>query len=92
MTYVQAVAGTLLYHTQAVDPTILTALSAIATKQAKPTQETMKKVKQLLDHCATQEDVMITYNASKMILAVHSDAGYANKKNCNAEPEDISSC
>ena len=79
-TYVQAVAGTLLYHARAVDSTILPALSTITTKQAKPTQETMKKVKQLLDYCATQEDTMITYNASKMILAVHSDAGYANEK------------
>ncbi len=78
-TYVQAVAGTLFYHACEVDPTILTALR-IATKQAKPMQETMKRVKQLLDYCATQEDAMITYNASKMILAVHSDAGYANKK------------
>jgi hypothetical protein len=40
----------------------------------------MKKVKQLLDNCATQEEVMIRYNASKMILAVHSNAGYTNKK------------
>jgi hypothetical protein len=78
--YVQAIAGTLLYHARVVDPTILTALSAIATEQAKPRQETMKKVKQLSDYCATQEDAMITYNASKMILAVHSDAGYANEK------------
>jgi hypothetical protein len=79
-TYVQAVAGTLLYHARAVNLTILPALSTITTKQAKPTQETMKKVKQLLDYCATQEDSIITYNASKMILAVHSNAGYANKK------------
>ena len=41
----------------------------------------MEKVKQLLDYCATQEDAIITYNASKMILAVHSDAGYCNEKN-----------
>jgi hypothetical protein len=79
-TFIQAVTGTLLYYARAVDPTILTALSAIATEQAKPTQETMKKVKQLLDYCATQEPAMITYNASKMILAAHSDAGYANEK------------
>ena len=79
-TYVQAVAGTLLYHVRAVDLTILTALSAIATKQAMPIQETMKKVKQLLDYCVTQEDAMITYNQSNMILAVHSNTGYANEK------------
>ncbi len=79
--YVQAVAGTLQYYTRAVAMTILTALSSIATEQAKPMEEMMKKVKQLLDYCATQEDAIITYNASKMILAIQSDAGYCNKKN-----------
>jgi hypothetical protein len=44
----------------------------------------MAKVKQLLDYCATQEDAIITYNASKMILAVHSDAGYCNEKNARS--------
>jgi hypothetical protein len=37
-------------------------------------------VKQLLDYCSTQEEAIITYNASKMILAVHSNTGYANEK------------
>ena len=41
-TYVQAVAGTLLYHARAVDPAILPALRAIVTEQAQPTQETLK--------------------------------------------------
>jgi hypothetical protein len=40
----------------------------------------MKRIKQLLDYCASQEEAIITYNSSKMILAVHSDAGYANEK------------
>jgi hypothetical protein len=82
--HVQVVAGTLLYYARAVNTTILTALSLIATKQANPTQETMKRVKQLLDYCATQEDAIITYNASKMILAIHSNAGYCNKKNAHS--------
>ncbi len=72
--------GTLLYYARVVDPTILPALSAIATEQAKPTQKTMKNVKPLLEYCSTQEDAMIMFNASKMILAIHSDAGYANEK------------
>jgi hypothetical protein len=79
--YVQAVTGTLLYYARAVDNTILTALSAIATEQANPTEQTLAKVKQLLDYCATQDDAIIEYSASKMILTVHSDAGYCNEKN-----------
>ena len=69
--YIQAVAGTLLHNGRAVDNTILTSLSAVATKQAKPMQKM---------NCATQEDAIISYRASKMILAIHSDTGYCNKK------------
>ena len=82
--YIQAVTGTLLYYARAIDPTILTALSSIATEQAKSTANTLKKVKQLLDYCASQDNAIITYNASKMILAVHSDAGYCNEKNARS--------
>ena len=77
--FVLAVAGTLLCYVRAVGSTILTALSAIATEQAKPTEKTLAKVRQLLDYCATQEEPVVTYHASNMILAVHSDAGYCNK-------------
>jgi hypothetical protein len=78
--YVQAVAGTLLYYGRAIDSTILTSLSSLATEQAKPTQKTIETVKQLLDYCKMKEEAIITYSASKMILNVHSDAGYLNEK------------
>jgi hypothetical protein len=78
--YIQAVAGTLLYYGQVVDSTILTSLSSLATEQNKPTQKTMAMVKQLLGYCKSQEEAIITYDASSMILNVHSDAGYLNKK------------
>jgi hypothetical protein len=83
--HVQAVMGTLLYYARAVDSTILTALSSLAREQAKPTQKTMKKVKQLLDYCASQEEAIITYNKRQMILVVHSDAGYCNKKKLRSQ-------
>ena len=60
-----------LFFGRAVDPTMLTALSAIATEQADPTEETMKKVKHFLDYCASQEDAVITFRGSNMILAGH---------------------
>jgi hypothetical protein len=78
--YIQAVAGTFLYYGRAVDNTILPALSAIAAEQAQRTERTKEILTQLLDYCATQEEAIITYSASKMILAVHSDAGYCNEK------------
>ena len=78
--YIQAVTGTLLYYSRAVDPTMLVALNAIATQQASPTKMTMERVKQLLDYCASQEEAILTYHASDMILAIHSDAGYLNER------------
>ena len=63
--YIQQVAGTLLYYGPAVDTTILSALSSIATEHAAPTERMMLKVKQLLDYCASQEEAIITYNTAK---------------------------
>ena len=71
--FIQQISGKLLYLGRAVDPTILTALSTIAAQQSKPTMDTMRKTKQLLDYVATQEEAIITYSASNMVLAVHSN-------------------
>ena len=76
----QEVADTLLYYVRAVDSTILPALSAVATKQANPSKKMRATIKQLLDYCATQDKAVLAYKASKMILAVHRDAGYCDKK------------
>eukprot|EP00956_Cyclotella_meneghiniana_P021659 scaffold39661_cov63-Cyclotella_meneghiniana.AAC.19 len=39
----------------------------------------MAQTMQLLDYLASQEDAVITYNASEMILAAHSDASYLSE-------------
>jgi hypothetical protein len=82
--YIQAVAGTFLYYARAVDSTMLTALSAIATQQASPTEDTKSKVTHFLDYCASQEEAILTYRKSDMILSVHSDAGYLNERNARS--------
>ena len=73
---IQQVLWTFLYYSRAVDPTMLVALSAIAYEQASPTKSTMKKVDQFLDYAASQEQAVLTYEASDMVLEVHSDASY----------------
>jgi len=65
-----------LFYGRAVDSTVLTPISAIASQSANPTQETLAHTNQLLDYLATQEDAVLTYNRSEMIMAVHSDASY----------------
>ena len=78
-TYIQEVIGTLLYYARCVDASMLTELGSLATQQATPTQNTMMKVKQLLDYAATHPDAIVTYNASDMVLAAHSDASYLSE-------------
>eukprot|EP00804_Cyclotella_cryptica_P020077 CCRYP_014880-RC/>CCRYP_014880-RC protein AED:0.43 eAED:0.43 QI:0/-1/0/1/-1/1/1/0/207 len=39
----------------------------------------MAQTKQLMDYLASQEEAVLTYNRSQMILAVHSDASYLNE-------------
>ena len=41
----------------------------------------MKQVKQFLDFAATVDEAVITYNASDMVLAIHSDASYLSEAN-----------
>lgn len=73
---VQAISGTLLYYSRAVDPILLPALNEIAMQQSAPTQNTMNKCNQLLDYVATYPNATIRYKASKMILQVDTDAAY----------------
>jgi hypothetical protein len=73
------VIGTFLYYGQAVDPTMLTTLSAIVSTQAKPTKETMIKTHDILDYATTHQDAIIAYPASNMVLAIHSDALYLSE-------------
>ena len=77
--FIQEVTGTFLYYTRSVDPTMITALSTITTQQSSPTEKTMQKVKQFLDCASTHLNAIITYHASDMVLAGHSDASYLSK-------------
>jgi hypothetical protein len=58
---------------------MLTPLSALASEQAAPTERTMQKCLQFLDYAASQEEAILTYRASDMKLAIHSDASYLSK-------------
>ena len=77
--FIQEVIGVFLYYGRAVNSTMLTALSAIASAQAEPTEDTMKCCKLFLDYAATHQDAIITYHASDMVLVVHSDASYLSE-------------
>ena len=77
--FIQQVCGKFLYLGRAIDSTLLCPISAIASQSAQPTEDTLKQTKQLLDYLSTQEEAVLTYKASDMILAVHSDASYLSE-------------
>jgi hypothetical protein len=78
---VQNIIRSILYYAQAVNLTVLRALSRIASKQAKGTKSTMKKCIQLLDYLVTHPNATVQYLTSDMILTIHSDASYLSKAN-----------
>ena len=73
---VQQVVGALLYYARALDRTMLVALNTIAAQQSKITQETAKKVVQLLNYAATHPEAIIIYHASGVKFHMYSDASF----------------
>ena len=77
---VQNIFSALLYYGRAVNNKLMVALSAIGSQKSEATVDTSAAVDQLLDCIATYPHDGITYRASDMILAAHSDASYLNKR------------
>jgi hypothetical protein len=76
---VQKIVGRILYYAQAVDMTVLMALSTIAVDQTKATKGTMEQCTQLLDYLAHNADAKVRFHASDMILNIHPDALYLSE-------------
>ena len=75
----QQIVGTFLFYARAVDPTMLTALSIIATEQSQGTHTTKEKAEHFLTYATTHPNATIKYYKSDMILKIHSDASYLSK-------------
>ncbi len=79
--HIQQIVRSFLYYAHAVNPTILMALSAIASQQALPTEDTRNQINQFLDYMATHPDAKIRHCTSNMVLNVHSNALYLSAPN-----------
>jgi hypothetical protein len=73
---VQKIVGSILYYTQAVDMTVLMALSSIALEQMTAMEQTMEQCTQLLAYLAGHADTKVCFHASDMIMNIYSDATY----------------
>jgi hypothetical protein len=71
--------NSILYYAQAINMTVLMALSTIATKQIIATKRTLKKGTQLMDYLAHNADAKVRFHASDMIMNIHSDAFYLSE-------------
>ncbi len=69
--FIQEVSGVILFLVHAINDGLLAFLSALALQQANPPKNTMRFTKQILD--------LLTYRASNMVLAIHSNALYLSK-------------
>ena len=73
---VQSIVGTFLYCGRAVEQTILPALNDIASFQARPTSDTVKRTNRLMDYMYTYPTAVLRYYAGDMQLHIESDVAY----------------
>jgi hypothetical protein len=77
--FIQEVCRVFLFLARGVGGGLLPALSALASQQANPMEQTLVLCKQFLDYMASQDEAVLTYKASNMVLAIHSNASYLSK-------------
>ncbi len=83
--FIQQVCSKFSFLDRAVDSTLLCPISTIASQSSKPTEDTMQQTLQLLNYLAMQEDTVLSYHASDMVLAVHGNASYLNKSKAHSQ-------
>ena len=65
---------------------MLTALSAIASEQASPTENTIRKARKFTDYAATPPDAILAHRKSDMLLAVYINASYLSGPKARSRP------
>ena len=78
--HLQQIVGTFLFYSRAVNPTMLTALSIIATEQTQGTHTTKAKAEHFLTYAALHPNATIKFYKSDMILKIHSDTSYLSER------------
>ncbi len=52
----------------------------------------MLKIKKFLDYLTTQDNAILTYSISDMVLAIHSNMSYLSESNARSRSGVTSSC
>jgi len=82
--WIEQVVGVILYYSRMVDPTMLTSVNKIASRQAKPTNEVEEDAIRLLQYAATYPIAVTVFRASDMQLRIVSDASYNSESNARS--------
>ncbi len=77
------------YYARAVDNTALVALSSLAAEQTTAMTSTQQQVTDLLDFLATNLNATIQFQASNMILNIHSDVSYLSERHAESRTGGI---
>ena len=80
----QEIVGVFLYYARAVDVSMLPAVTAVASEQAKPTQAVFAAAKRLLSYAASYPANEIVFSACDMVLYGQSDASYLSRSNARS--------
>ena len=76
---IQEIVGCLLYYARGVDPTMLPAVTHIASLQSHPTEHLRTRVDRLLQYCTRHRNHSIAFRACDMVLHVQTDASYLSR-------------
>jgi hypothetical protein len=76
---IRAIVGVFQWYARGVDPTLLPALSMIASRQHEATEEVDKMTLRLLAYVRRHPNATIVYHASDMQLCAHSDASHLSE-------------
>jgi len=85
----QEIVGVFLFYARAVDPTMLTAINKIASRQAKPTSLIKMEIERFLQYANKWPDAMMRIHASNMKLVCHSDGSYLSESEARSRAGGI---
>jgi hypothetical protein len=77
--FIQEVCGVFLFLAQAVNGGCSQLSAHLLPNKQTRKKKTMELCKKFLDFMATQEEAILTYHVSKMVLAIHSNALYLSE-------------
>jgi hypothetical protein len=73
---IQQIVGVIQYYARALDLTLLTAVTKLASQQARATRATLRAAERLIEYAMTQPSPEIHFHPSDMQLLCFSDASY----------------